>query len=358
MGATPGAFSQKPPLQPLPPPPANKTLPLNTTAIGCRAERGGLKNREREPQRERQREKNIAMGYRTENQTARLQPERGVRVCETTLQTPRSVKKEGEEVLQALEQSPQHSPTCRSAALGSAHHLPAPPRPRCLPLAPGSPSAQHQAALAAGSDTAWHPSASNTDPTDPTGPTTPLRAFPNTHRSIVQACSPSPSVQPQPSNTWQPLRSSLGSHQPLHQQPPLHRGGPSPSASLPAPGTPAPAHSWSPAQTGGHHPTPTAHHLLPWAPSQPAAKEEQTPEGQRRQRVFIQSCMYQVLGASLLQGWGPPALPLPLGHLSSRFQSCACRSSGERMVSRSAPGVMGCWAEVEAAKNEELGAGH
>ena len=146
MGATPGAFSQKPPLQPLPPPPANKTLPLNTTAIGCRTERGGLKNREREPQRERQREKNIAMGYRTENQTARLQPER-VRVCETTLQTPRSVKKEGEEVLQALEQSPQHSPTCHSMALGSPCHLPAPPtsplpasgsrQPLCP--APGSP---------------------------------------------------------------------------------------------------------------------------------------------------------------------------------------------------------------------------
>ena len=139
------------------------------------------------------------MGYRTENQTAHLQPER-VRVCETTLQTPRSVKKEGEEVLQALEQSPQHSPTCRSAALGSPRHLPAPPRPRCLPLAPGSPSAQHQAALAAGSDTAWHRCASDTDPTDPTGTTTPLRAFPNTHRSIVQPCSPSPSVQPQPGN--------------------------------------------------------------------------------------------------------------------------------------------------------------
>ena len=48
----------------------------------------------------------------------------------------------------------------------------------------------------------------------------------------------------------QPLCSSLGSQQPLHQQPPLYREGPSPSASLPAPGTPAPAHSWSPAQTG------------------------------------------------------------------------------------------------------------
>ena len=262
-------------------------------------------------------------------------------------------------MLQALEQSPQHSPTCRSAALGSPRHLPAPPRPRCLPLAPGSPSAQHQAALAAGSDTAWHPCASNTDPMDPTGTTTPLRAFPDTHRSIVQPCSPSPSVQPQPSNTWQPLCSSLGSQQPLHQQPPLYREGPSPSASLPAPGTPAPAHSWSPAQTGGHHPTPTAHHLLPWAPSQPSAKEEQTqPEAQRKQRVFIQSCMYQVPGASLLQGSGPPALPLPLGHLSSRFRSCACQSSGQRIFGRSAPGVMGCWAEVEAVKNEERGAGH
>ena len=103
-------------------------------------------------------------------------------------------------MLQALEQSPQHSPTCRSAALGSPRHLPAPPRPRCLPLAPGSPSAQHQAALAAGSDTAWHPCASDTDPMDPTGTTTPLRAFPDTHRSIVQPSSPSPSVQPQPGN--------------------------------------------------------------------------------------------------------------------------------------------------------------
>jgi len=39
-----------------------------------------------------------------EKTPAQLQPERGVRRCETALQTARSVKKEGEGVLQAPEQ--------------------------------------------------------------------------------------------------------------------------------------------------------------------------------------------------------------------------------------------------------------
>jgi len=121
-------------------------------------------------------------------------------------------------------------------------------------------------------------------------------------------------------------------HRALHRQ----REGPSPSAPLPAPGAP-PAHSWSTAGTGGHCPSPTPCPLLPCALAQPLVPCKPSTNAAGRAKGTAGVCCHapsQSREPLLLQGSGPPTLPLPLRHLGTPSCSCARCSSGEHSVSR------------------------
>ena len=122
-------------------------------------------------------------------------------------------------------------------------------------------------------------------------------------RGFVPRFSVTPRLAPAP-----PRPPGARQHRALHRL----REGPSSSAPLPVPSSPG---LWR-------------------IPSSHANQAQTQPAGQKGPQVFIPSRTQPVPGAALLQGSGPPTLPLPLRHLGTPSCSCARCSSGEHSVSR------------------------
>ena len=240
--------------------------------------------------------------------------------------------------------------------------LPPPPAPLRLQAAPAT-QLQHGTAppppppaLAAGAALFRPPPLPlRASDTDPAGPAAHPQALPPSSglslgpAHLLPRCSRSPATLSSRSalpflHTGPSAATRAGQHQPLHQQPSRDREGLSPSASLPAPGAPpAPAHSRRPAGTGGHRPTPTVHHLLPWAPSQPLAwcKGSANTAGRAKETASVYSVTHVTSpwSESALGLGGPDTPPAP-GAPQQLFPQ-PCSSVGQGMDGWSA----GSWSD-------------
>jgi len=217
---------------------------------------------------------------------------------------------------------PSFADTPSSATKLQAQHCALPHSSRhSLPLAPTrhATATQLWAVLVPGSDTAQHPAPLplHTSDIDPATPRDPL-----VDRAAPLTCSLSTATAQQhltiaPVLPWltpaPPQPPTAGQHQPLHRLPSLYREGPSPSASLPAPGaSPAPAHSWTQQEQGAIARAPEC---VPSSPGlhhspSPRAKETQTqPGNQRRQLVFICHACNKSRKRACSRAWGPLHFP-------------------------------------------------